>query len=91
MRRHSWPVSSRRSEKALRDAILARARQHDLDARVLAQTAYRLFLLREAATPTAEREGLEMTHEEEAGAILDAEMANDLSLLRQCYEAVHKS
>lgn len=31
-----------------------------------------------------------MSIEEEAGAILEAEMANDLSLLRKYYEAVHK-
>jgi hypothetical protein len=35
-------------------------------------------------------EGLEMSIEEEAGSILEAEMANDLALLRKYYEAVHK-
>lgn len=33
---------------------------------------------------------VEMTIEEEAGAILEAEMAHDLSLLRRYYHAVHK-
>lgn len=31
-----------------------------------------------------------MSIEEEAGAILEAEMANDLSLLRRYYEKVHQ-
>lgn len=33
----------------------------------------------------------EMTIDEEAGAILEAELAHDLSLLRQYYAAVHKN
>lgn len=40
--------------------------------------------------PAPAMEDLEMSIEEEAGAILEAEMANDLSLLRKYYEAVHK-
>jgi hypothetical protein len=35
-------------------------------------------------------EDQEMSIEEEAGAILEAELANDLSLLRRYYESVHK-
>lgn len=82
---------------------MARARQGDLDTRALAQTAYRLHLVREAfreigvgardrlgVGPFLSVEPMEMTVEEEAGSILEAEMANDLSLLRQFYEAVHK-
>jgi len=82
---------------------LASARGGDLDTRAQAQTAYRSYLLREALRsigpgagerllvghlPTMEE--LEMSIEEEAGAILEAEMAHDLSLLRKYYESVHK-
>jgi hypothetical protein len=60
-----------------------------------AQTAYRFYILREALRGRAvfpdDDGGLaEMTPEEEAGAVLEAELANDLSLLRAYYEAVHK-
>jgi hypothetical protein len=81
------------------------AREGDLDTRARAQNAYRGYILREALrafsvgvrerptvgpVPPGDFEMVEMTIEEEAGAILEAEMANDLSLLRRYYEAVHK-
>lgn len=94
----------RRNEKAALDAILASARAGDLDARAQAQTAYRLFLYREAylairvgvrerssVGPLPIEDDLEMTVEEEAGSILEAEMAYDLHLLRRHYEEVHKA
>lgn len=106
MRRPSLRVFSRRNEKAALDDILARARRGDLDARAQAQTAYRLFLSREAylasgvgirerprvgSLPARDVEDLEgMSIEEEAGALLEAELANDISLLRHYYEDVHK-
>jgi hypothetical protein len=96
-------VFSRRNEKAALDAILARARGGDLDARAQAQTAYRLFLHREAylsiCVGAQERASVgdlpaidveDMSIEEQAGAILEAEMAHDLALLRHHYEAVHR-
>jgi hypothetical protein len=91
----------RRNEKAALDAILARAREGDLDARAHAQTAYRLYLSRESylsicvgireRPPDESPPALEepMTIEEEAGSILEAEMAYDLHALRVFYEAVH--
>jgi len=83
---------------------LASARGGDLDTRAHAQTAYRLFVFRAALRASDMRarehpvgdcvatamEDLEMSIEEEAGAILEAELANDLSLLRRYYESVHK-
>lgn len=41
--------------------------------------------------PARDVEDLEgMSIEEEAGALLEAELANDISLLRHYYEDVHK-
>jgi hypothetical protein len=92
----------RRNEKAARDEILARARDGDLDTRAQAQTAYRLFLFREAFRASGAGVGehpsmghvpsieLEMSIEEEAGSILEAEVAHDISRLRQYYETVHQ-
>jgi hypothetical protein len=92
----------RRNEKAALDEILASARAGNLSKRAHAQTAYRLFLFREAfrASNVGVREhpsvgnlpaieDLEMSIEEEAGSILDAEVAHDTYLLRQYYEKAH--
>jgi hypothetical protein len=111
MPRRSSLAFSRRNEKAARDEILARAREGDLDTRAQAQTAYRLYLFREAfrASGVGVRErpsmgplppggaseaavdGLDsMSIEEEAGAMLEAEVAHDISRLRRYYETVHQ-
>jgi hypothetical protein len=81
-------VSTRRRGKAARDKILALARDGDLPTRVAAQKAYRLRLLQESRSDSDLDE--EMTPEAEAGAMLDAEQADDMHRIRIYYEKVHE-
>jgi hypothetical protein len=86
MQRPSSPASSRRSEKAEFEGILSGARAGNLETRAAAQTAYRIRILREAA---ARADLPEQTPLEEAGALLEAETAHNVHLLREMYQRVH--